>query len=66
MELIKIYQGNLVDARELHKFLESKRQFTNWIDQRINRYGFVENSDYFLLNKFVKQKGRGGYCVHLS
>jgi len=61
MELIKIYKGSLVDARELHQFLESKRRFANWIKQRIERYGFVENEDYFLHNKFVTQKGRGGH-----
>lgn len=61
MELIKIYKGSLVDARELHQFLESKRKFANWIKQRIERYGFVENEDYFLRNKFVTQKGRGGH-----
>jgi len=61
MELIKIYRGNLVGARKLHQFLKSKREFATWIKQRINRYDFVENSDYFLLDKFVKQSGRGGH-----
>ena len=36
-----------VNARELHKWLESKRQFANWIKDRIEKYDFVENIDYF-------------------
>ena len=48
-ELIKITNQNnikTVNARELHDFLESKRRFSDWIKQRINKYGFVENEDY--------------------
>ena len=53
MELIKIYNGSLVDARELHTFLESKRQFANWIKDRIDRYGYKEGVDFFTSNKIV-------------
>ena len=56
MELIKIYQGNLVDARELHQFLGSKRRFADWIKQRIERYDFKENKDFFSFHKFVKRE----------
>lgn len=46
-ELIKITtneSGNqVVSARELHEFLESKQEFANWIKNRIDKYGFVEN-----------------------
>lgn len=49
-ELIKITTGEngeqLVNARELHEFLENKRQFADWIKQRIEQYGFKENEDY--------------------
>jgi len=55
MSLIKIYKGNLVDARELHEFLGSKRQFANWIKSRIQRYGFKEGFDYTSFNKNVKR-----------
>lgn len=40
----------LVNARDLHGILESSRQFTNWIKDRIEKYGFVENEDYRLTN----------------
>ena len=54
-ELIKIEERDgieTVNARELHEFLESGRQFGNWITQRIESYGFVEGVD-FTINKFV-------------
>lgn len=42
--------GNLtqltVDARALHQALEVKRDFSNWIKARIEKYGFVQNQDY--------------------
>ncbi|WP_297638601.1 antA/AntB antirepressor family protein [uncultured Clostridium sp.] len=58
MELIKIKNEkgvNLVSARELHKILESKQDFTTWIKSRIEKYGFVEDED-FTLHKFMEGK----------
>lgn len=53
MELIKIYNGNLVDARELHQFLvvEAKggqkgERFVKWLN-RMLEYGYELNKDYF-------------------
>ncbi len=63
--IIPIYESKskerLINARELHKILENKRQFANWIKQRIEQYGFVENKEYIRFNNFVKgdQKGYG-------
>ena len=57
-QLIKITEKEgkqLVNARELHEFLENKRKFSDWIKQRIKQYGFVENED-FTIHKFVKGK----------
>lgn len=58
-ELIPIYenthQEKLVNARELHQVLGSKRQFANWIKQRFERYKLAENEDFFQFNKFVKR-----------
>lgn len=50
MELIKIYNGSLVNARELHEFLEVKTIFANWI-KRMLEYGFEESKDYFTISK---------------
>ena len=35
-----------VNARELHDFLEIKKDFSDWIKAQIDRAGFVENIDY--------------------
>ena len=53
-ELIKITQENgqrAVYARELHLFLEVQSKFADWIKNRINEYGFVEELDYITLSK---------------
>lgn len=42
-----------VNARELHKWLKSKRQFADWIKNRIEKYDFVENIDYCTVHKIV-------------
>ena len=46
MELIKVYQGNLVSARELYAFFESRERFSRWFT-RMKEYGFTEGVDYF-------------------
>ena len=45
-ELIKVEERDgkqAINARELHQKLGCKYQFANWIQERINKYGFVEN-----------------------
>jgi anti-repressor protein len=37
-----------VNARELHAFLEVGKDFSTWINTRIQQYGFVENQDYVI------------------
>ena len=44
-EIIKIDSDNKVSGRELHDWLEVRRDFTNWIKQMIG-YGFNEHIDY--------------------
>lgn len=61
-ELIKITEHNgerVVSARELHKFLESKQQFADWIKDRINRYDLIENVDYGVFQNFMKNPNGG-------
>ena len=36
-----------MNARELHRQLKVGRFFANWIKDRIKKYDFVENIDYF-------------------
>jgi len=61
-ELIKITQNNegnnVVDARELHVFLEVKSKFATWISNRINKFGFVENQDFIPFSKNLENGGR--------
>ena len=60
MELIKIYKGNLINARELHNFLGSKQVFGNWIVNRIKKYKFIEGKSYIikLLNRSDGKAGK--------
>jgi len=58
-ELIKIEDKNgkkTINARDLHKFLESKQEFANWIKNRIKDFGFIENQDFLII--LSKTNGR--------
>jgi len=37
-----------VNARELHRRLKVGRDFSNWMKDRIKKYDFVKNIDYFI------------------
>ena len=48
-ELIRINiagSRNSVSGRELHKFLNVKRDFITWVEQRIEKYEFESGIDY--------------------
>jgi phage anti-repressor protein len=73
--LIPIYAGEIsgaptqvVNARELHKFLEVETRFNGWISARINEYDFIENQDFisFTENSAKPQGGRPVKEYHLS
>ncbi|PIT68602.1 antA/AntB antirepressor family protein [Bartonella tribocorum] len=77
MTLIKISEQAIgqeivqtVSARELHAFLEAKRDFSNWIKDRINKYNLLENQDYLVFTNFGEnlQGGRPSkdYALSLS
>ena len=38
-----------VNARDLHKQLNSGRQFTDWIENRIESYRLIKDVDYFTI-----------------
>ncbi|MDT3417138.1 phage anti-repressor protein [Brevibacillus aydinogluensis] len=50
--LINVYQDNsdemLINARELHSFLMVGRDFTTWMKDRLEKYGFEAGVDYIL------------------
>ncbi|MGS5517700.1 antA/AntB antirepressor family protein [Clostridioides difficile] len=62
-DLVTVYETDtgekIVFARELHSNLEVKRQFIDWIEDRIKQYGFKENEDYSVFHKNVKNSNGG-------
>lgn len=63
-ELIKITTNeegqNCVSARELHEGLGNKRRFTDWMKQRIEKYGFEENVDYICISQNCETQRANG------
>lgn len=69
--LIKVYENDMqeqiVNARELHERLESKRDFSNWITDRIEKYSFIENIDFTtILLKSTGGRPRTEYALTLD
>lgn len=61
--LVPVYEDkqarNVINARELHGFLESGQEFTNWIKNRVEKYGFSQGEDYEVFDKFIKNPQGG-------
>lgn len=59
-EMLPVYENEsnekFVDARELHTHLLVGKDFTSWIKERIEKYGFVEGEDFSPI--LVKTTGR--------
>lgn len=55
-----------VNARDLHAFLESKQDFSDWMKKRIKQYGFVENQDYVCLHKKMEANNATLIDYHLT
>jgi phage anti-repressor protein len=60
--LIPVFSGKiadetiqLVNARDLHKFLESGKDFSSWMKERIQQYGFAENQDFISFSEFSEK-----------
>ncbi len=62
--LIPVYEDkrarNVINARELHRFLESGWKFTDWIKERIEKYGFIDGEDYTSFQEILKRENGGG------
>lgn len=61
-QLIPVFNGTisnettlLVNARDLHTFLDVGKRFASWIVERIAEYGFVENQDFMIISQ-VREK----------
>lgn len=59
VEIIEHDGKQAVNARELHQKLGNKRKFADWMKQRIEQYGFVENQDFEVFHNFVKNSNGG-------
>ena len=72
-ELISLTQSAIngelqqtVNARELYAFLESKQDFSTWIKNRIEKYGFVENQDFVRFHKKMEANNATMIEYHIS
>lgn len=74
-QLVRVFDGHIgglpsqvCDGRELHAFLKSGWQFSDWIKKRIEQYGFEENQDFisFSVNPEKPKGGRPTTEYHLS
>lgn len=58
MEL-KQKENGLVDARDLHKWLEIKTQYSKWVKRAVEHYGFIEQKEFYpYLTKINEGAGR--------
>ena len=71
--LIAVFNGTianqsvqLCNARDLHAFLESKCQYANWIKNRINEYGFIQDEDYLIVTERTNGRPRKEYHITLD
>lgn len=51
INITKQGDNQVVNARELHQFLEVNTDFSNWIKRRIEEYGFAKNEDFVVFAK---------------
>lgn len=54
---------NTVNARELHAFLSVGRDFSSWIKDRIEEYGFIHGVDYVTYSPKRGSKNHGGHNI---
>ena len=71
-ELIKVEinenHEQIVSARLLYEFLEVKSRFNDWINNRIDKYGFIEGEDYtkILVQRISRVAGQYDYFVKID
>jgi phage anti-repressor protein len=70
-EILPVYENEFgekfVDARELHRVLLVGKDFTTWIKDRIDKYGFIEGEDFSpILVKTPNGRPRTEYILTLD
>lgn len=62
-EIVKIHEtkqgSRVVSARDLHEYLQSKQDFSDWIKKRIKKYDFKEGIDYTSFHKKMERDNGG-------
>lgn len=70
MELIQITTNahgvQVVSARDLHEFLQSKQQFADWIKARIDKYALLEGVDFTFHKVMNRKSWSNEYALTLS
>jgi len=73
IEIMKVSQSeiggqqvNAVNARDLHAFLEVGKDFSTWIKNRIEQYGFVENQDFACMDSAPQNGGAGNRGIRIE
>ena len=71
--LIPVFNGliqnqpvQLCNARELHTFLEIQTRYNDWIKNRINEYGFIQDEDYLVITERTNGRPRKEYHITLN
>ncbi|WP_256867611.1 antA/AntB antirepressor family protein, partial [Haemophilus quentini] len=64
--LIQNHPVQLCNARELHAFLEIQTRYNDWIKNRINEYGFIQDEDYFIITERTNGRPRKEYHITLD
>ncbi len=64
--LVPVYESGemkrFVNAREMHGYLEVGKDFSTWIKDRIEKYGFEEGTDFIVCSPNLGSKtGSGGH-----
>ncbi|HHF5091665.1 TPA: antA/AntB antirepressor family protein [Haemophilus influenzae] len=73
LNLIPVFNGliqnqpvRLCNARELHAFLEIQTRYNDWIKNRINEYGFIQDEDYLVITERTNERPRKEYHITLD
>ena len=71
--LIPVFNGliqnqpvQLCNARELHTFLEIQTRYNDWVKNRINEYGFIQDEDYLVITERTNGRPRKEYHITLD
>ena len=64
--LIQNQSVQLCNARELHTFLDIGKDYSTWIKNRINEYGFIQDEDYLVIIERTNGRPRKEYHITLD